>query len=120
MFITFTCNAKWEEITRELLPGQSVCDRPDLTSRVFKMKMDELLKDIKNGILGELLAFVYTIEFQKRGLPHSHILLILNEGATTWQDVDRVISAELPHPNNDTTKVLLESVKKFDSWAMWA
>ena len=34
-FITFTCNAQWEEITRELLPGQAAVDRPDLTARVF-------------------------------------------------------------------------------------
>jgi hypothetical protein len=34
-FVTFTCNAGWEEITRELRPGQTATDRPDITSRVF-------------------------------------------------------------------------------------
>ena len=34
-FVTFTCNPCWEEIQRELLPGQQAVDRPDLTSRVF-------------------------------------------------------------------------------------
>jgi hypothetical protein len=34
-FITFTCNAAWEEITKELMPGQTAVDRPDLTARVF-------------------------------------------------------------------------------------
>lgn len=34
-FVTFTCNARWEEITRDLLPGQTATDRPDITARVF-------------------------------------------------------------------------------------
>ena len=44
---------------------------------------------------------MYTIEFQKRGLPHAHILLWL-DGSNKLQnstDIDKVISAELPHPN---------------------
>ena len=32
LFITFTCNPKWPEITRELLPNQNAADRPDLTA----------------------------------------------------------------------------------------
>ena len=35
LFITMTANANWPEIARELLPGQSIADRPDLVSRVF-------------------------------------------------------------------------------------
>lgn len=37
LFITFTCNQKWSEITRELLLYQTAADRPDLTARVFHM-----------------------------------------------------------------------------------
>ncbi len=43
------------------------------------MKLDALLKDIKDGILGNVIAKIWVIEFQKRGLPHVHILLILDE-----------------------------------------
>ena len=39
LFITFTCNPSWIEITRELKPGQRAVDRPDLTARVFHMKV---------------------------------------------------------------------------------
>lgn len=39
LFITFTCNPQWTEITRELKPGQTAADRPDLTARVFKLKV---------------------------------------------------------------------------------
>ena len=78
LFITFTCNPKWPEITKELLPHQTAADRPDLTSRVFHIKLQELLKDLcTKQCLGKVIAYVYVVEFQKRGLPHAHILLIL-------------------------------------------
>jgi hypothetical protein len=43
---------------------------------------------------------MYTIEFQKRGLPHAHMLLWLGAGhkINTGRDIDKVISAEIPHP----------------------
>src|SRR5581483_1690870 len=66
LFVTFTCNPKWQEVTRELLPHQSAVDRPDLTARVFHMKLQELLKDLcERHCLGKVVAYVYTIEFQK-------------------------------------------------------
>jgi len=42
---------------------------------------------------------MYTIEFQKRGLPHAHILLSLNGESKLKNstDIDKVISAELPN-----------------------
>ncbi|XP_056698148.1 uncharacterized protein [Spinacia oleracea] len=46
---------------------------------------------------------IYTIEFQKRGLPHVHMLLFLHEPdkLRTAADIDRLISAELPDPEED-------------------
>jgi hypothetical protein len=43
---------------------------------------------------------MYTAEFQKRGLPHAHILLWLDgeNKLLTGRDIDKVISAEIPHP----------------------
>jgi hypothetical protein len=62
LFITFTCNPKWPEITRELLPGQTTVDRPDLVARVFKMKLDALLTDLwETGIFGHVRARVHTV-----------------------------------------------------------
>jgi hypothetical protein len=45
-------------------------------------------------------AFVSVIEFQKRGLPHAHIILWLHDKdrLDTPAKVDSFISAELPHP----------------------
>ena len=78
LFITMTCNPKWPEITDNLNPGQSAQDRPDLVARVFKLKKDQLIKDITQGcIFGQVLAFLWVVEFQKRGLPHVHMLIVL-------------------------------------------
>ena len=41
---------------------------------------------------------MYVIEFQKRGLPHVHLLLVLNNETKlrTSDDIDRIICAEIP------------------------
>ncbi|GKA91747.1 leucine-rich repeat transmembrane protein kinase protein, partial [Tanacetum coccineum] len=71
LFLTMTCNPKWPEIENELLDGQTASDHPDLVARVFRAKL-EVLKNLlfKKNILGRVAAYVYVVEFQKRGLPH--------------------------------------------------
>ena len=99
LFITMTCNANWPEITAELLPGQTAQDRPELVSRVFKLKLNELLDDlIKKKVFGRTVASVYVIEYQKRGLPHAHILIILasEHKPRTQADIDSIVCAEIP------------------------
>ena len=57
--ITFTCNAKLTEIETFLSksPRQKAKDRPDTVIRVFKIKLNQLLHDLKHGQhLGRLLA----------------------------------------------------------------
>ena len=48
-------------------------------------------------------AITYTIEFQKRGLPHVHILLWISQEDkwTTVSDIDMIISAEIPDKKLD-------------------
>ena len=46
LFITFTCNPTWPEISHELLKHQKPSDRPDIIARVFKLKLDELFVDL--------------------------------------------------------------------------
>ena len=46
LFITFTCNPKWGEITENLYPGQTANDRPDLVIQVFKLKLNNLFNYI--------------------------------------------------------------------------
>lgn len=78
IFLTTTCNPNWDEIKNELYPGQIAQDRPDLVVRVFWAKREELKKRLmKKDILRKVRAYVYVVEFQKRGLPHAHFLLIM-------------------------------------------
>ncbi|XP_065680663.1 uncharacterized protein LOC136094575 [Hydra vulgaris] len=104
LFITFTCNPKWRVIVENLNPGQTAIDRPDLVCRVFKMKLKFFLEDIfKHGVLGKLVSHVQVIEFQKRGLPHVHTLLhfVNADKLETAEDIDSLISAEIPDPAVD-------------------
>ncbi len=67
---------------------------------MFKVKLKELINDIhKNHILGRTIAGIYVVEFQKRGLPHAHILIKPH----MVEDVDHMISAELL--NSETNKL---------------
>ena len=51
----------------------------NLIVRVFREKLGALKKDlIEYGVLGQVIAHIDVIEFQKRGLPHTHLLIILH------------------------------------------
>ena len=86
-----------------LLPGQQAQDRPDMVARVFRQKHKKLMELIvKEAAFGKMRAWLYSIEYQKRGLPYAHIL--------TWQDpqykirpeeIDLVIAAEIPDKDKD-------------------
>lgn len=55
LFITFTCNPKWPELVRFCQQRNlNSDDRPEIISRVFKMKLDSLMDDLtKKHILGK-------------------------------------------------------------------
>ena len=113
LFITVTCNPKWPEITNELLQNQQASDRPDLVARVFKLKLKSITDDLfKKGVLGKVIAHVHVIEFQKRGLPHAHILMILasEDKPKTPEDFDKLVCAEIP--DRSLQPLLFETVSK--------
>ncbi|THC87783.1 hypothetical protein EYZ11_012768 [Aspergillus tanneri] len=78
LFITFTANPKWNEISRELLPGQSWEDRPDLVARVFNLKRTEFIRDVHTrGIFAGRDRFLQALY------------------------IDEIVCAELPDPANN-------------------
>jgi hypothetical protein len=100
LFVTFTCNPKWKEIIDTLLPRQTAKECPKLVTCVFNLKLDALLKDIKEGVLGNVIVKIWVIKFQKKGLPHAHILLILDEALKlcTAKDYNLMVLAEILDP----------------------
>lgn len=99
LFITMIANPQWLEIQHKLKYGEVASDQPDLVSRVFYLKLKEVMKDLtKSHLLGRVVSFLYTIKFQKRGLPHAHILLILDTASTprTAREIDAMVSAQPP------------------------
>jgi len=80
-------------------------------SHVFVSKLQHLLDELlKKGIFGEVVANIHVIEWQKRGLPHAHILLILHSDHKPQgpDEYDHMVSVELP--NKDAHPTLFEVV----------
>ena len=101
IFLTFTCNPKNPDILENLPDGLRPEDRPDVTSRVFQGHLNELLNDLlKRHVLRIAIAHIYVIEFQKRGLPYAHLLILADESKLqTPEDIDTVIAVEIPDPH---------------------
>ncbi|GKA02897.1 DNA helicase, partial [Tanacetum coccineum] len=100
-FITFTCNVKWPEIKRHMedFPEITTADRADVVVRVFEQKVHDFCNFLQDSNrFGDLTRFLYTIEFQKRGLPHCHMLLWVKNKIQHAKEVDQYISAKLPNP----------------------
>ena len=59
------------------------------------------------------MAVVDTVEYQKRGLPHAHILLFLHhdDKHPTAAEIDRIISVEIPYLNEEP--LVYEAVKQY-------
>ncbi|XP_026482740.1 uncharacterized protein LOC113390965 [Ctenocephalides felis] len=54
----------------------------------------------KYRVFGDTRCYMYSVEWQKRGLPHAHILIwLLNKLHSN--EVDDIISAEIPDPVTD-------------------
>lgn len=64
LFITMTCNPDWPEITKEPITGQNSTDKHDLTARLFKIKVQNLVSLLTTGkIFGDMKCFMYSIEW---------------------------------------------------------
>lgn len=85
LFITITANPNMDEVTTRLRPHQTPRHRPDLIARAFRGRLLDL-----------------TDSCHCTGLPHAHILVTLRRTADvtiTGATIDRMISAELPDPD---------------------
>ena len=63
-------------------------------------------------VFGETRCWLYSAEWQKQGLPHGHILIWLVDKVRP-EEIDKIISAEIPNPNVD------QELFDIDPWSMW-
>jgi hypothetical protein len=79
LFITMTVNPKDADILREIeaeCPGQESWECPIITAKIANLKFKQMIKEVcEDMIYGTVVAYVWVIEFQKRGLPHIHLLI---------------------------------------------
>nr|GEX80268.1 helitron helicase-like domain-containing protein [Tanacetum cinerariifolium] len=63
----------------------------------------DYIREHQNDIRNDYLSVVYTVEFRKRGLPHCHDLIWVDENSCiqNHEDVDNYIFAELPSKEID-------------------
>ena len=99
--LTYTFNVKYPEVMGCLAPVQNLYDCPDVLCRIFQMKKSKLLYLLtKKNVLGECESYCAVVEFQKRGAPHIHILIWIKDFQKTPNNIDNVISAEIPAPSD--------------------
>ncbi|KAF9477677.1 hypothetical protein BDN70DRAFT_907159 [Pholiota conissans] len=93
-----TCNPDWPEITSQLLPGQDYTHIPIVVARVFKRKLTLFIQTLKTMFphAGRYKYLIHCVEFQKRGLPHAHIIVKFPSDCQTPNDIDAIVSAEMP------------------------
>ncbi|GKC19687.1 DNA helicase [Tanacetum coccineum] len=85
-------------------PLLTTTDRADIVDRVVEMKIQQFIKFLRDAQpFGKIVAVLYTVEFQKRGLPHCYTLVWVHEEARIHrdEDIDVYISVELPSVNVD-------------------
>jgi hypothetical protein len=97
LFITMTTDPTWPEI-KAVIGDTRPSMRPDIVARVFPLKVKELERLLyKYGYCGRVVAHVHTIEFQKRGLPHIHLIIFFAP-----EDKLRTPENVVSHPGRDT------------------
>nr|XP_016435893.1 PREDICTED: uncharacterized protein LOC107762085 [Nicotiana tabacum] len=122
IIFTMTYNPSWPEIKEHLLATDETQNRPDLVSQVFRAKEEEMKTYIlKRNIFGKVAAFMYIVEFQKRGLSHAHFLIMLTDDykLLTPEAYDKFFSDELPDPdaNSYLPKLVIKYMIKQSSLA---
>lgn len=70
----------------------------DVIARLFKQNLRCFMGFIvKQRVFGTVQCWMYTVEWQKRGLPPAYIVLWMMDKITLDQ-IDDIISAEIPDP----------------------
>lgn len=114
LFITVTCNPNWPEMKQVLskFPSWTTCnDIPLITTRLFQAKLRAIIADILSGkVFGKIIGHLYTIEFQKRSLPHAHLIFILNyqDKLQNAEDINKFVKPVIPEDDEEIRKLVMQ------------
>ena len=95
-------NPSWPEVI-QACGDTAPSERYDVVARVFNIKLKAFIGDIKSGRFGPTIGDLMVVEWQKRGLPHAHLLLFFAPNAKMRrpEDYDMMVCAEIPDPTLD-------------------
>jgi hypothetical protein len=84
-------------IAANILKGSHYWEYSFLVAEVFKIEFSTLFHTIiSQKIFGKVKAYMWRLEYQKRGLPHIHLLLWTDINVADPEVVDKYFTAELP------------------------
>ncbi|POS84475.1 hypothetical protein EPUL_002381, partial [Erysiphe pulchra] len=84
LFLTFTANPSWPQILENLEHYHTSDTRPDLIAK-------------EGNVCGTTIGSKLSTKYQKRGLPHGHLLLFLHPDCVprTPEQVDQLVRAQI-------------------------
>ena len=113
LFITITTNPKWLEILCRLTKGQTAADVPVIVCRVFHNRLAVLKKFLRERF-GCVVYTITVVEFQKRGLPHAHLLIKVFPKIPI-DHINDVVSTELPLEDRELRQLVEEFMQHKES-----
>lgn len=95
-FLTVSMNPYWIE-AKALKRSNGNFSDSAMISIIFKTKLQTLLRYIQDkNTIGKVNSYVYRIKYQKRGLPHAHILFWTDIDTSDTVQIDKYVTARYP------------------------
>ena len=100
---------------------QKAAGRPDLCCRGFKIKLGVLMSHLKNGnVFGPYDLYLSAVEYQKRGLPHAHVIIKLrNTGPHVLDQMYSRVWAQWPNASIANGNLREMGPQMYDTQAVW-
>ncbi len=115
LFVIFIANPRWKEATDTLFFNQMYIDRSDIIAKIFRARLKRLIYFIRIGVaFGPCRAYVYAVEYQKRGLFYMYIMVFIHAGHvfSEFEYINNLIRAKLFNRQLDPNESLIVIIKQ--------